>query len=223
MSEPDFIALWLTVKLATVTTLLLALVATPLAWWLARTRRPIKILLQPFIALPIILPPTVIGFYLLVAFAPDGFIGATWQAVTGQRLAFTFNALVIGSVIYSLPFYVQPLQLAFENLRQELLDVAATLGAAPFDRFTALVVPACRQGFVTAACLAFAHTVGEFGIVLMIGGSIPGQTRVLSIALYEDVESLSYAHAHVISGGLLVFAFALLLVVYSLNRRWSVT
>lgn len=219
--NPDLVALWLTVKLAITTTLVLLVVATPLAWWLARTSSPVKIFVQPIVALPIVLPPTVMGFYLLIAFAPQGVIGHLWQLVTGSPLAFTFQALVIGSVIYSLPFFVQPLQLAFENLHQELLDVAATLGAGPADRFFSLVVPACRQGFVTAGCLAFAHTVGEFGIVLMIGGSIPGQTRVLSIALFEEVESLNYVHAHAIASGLLVFAFVLLLALYSLNRRWS--
>lgn len=221
MSEADITALWLTVKLATTTTLVLIVIATPLAWWLGRTSKAVKVFIQPVVALPIVLPPTVIGFYLLIAFAPDGGVGTLWYWLTGSRLAFTFNALVIGSVIYSLPFYVQPLQLAFEGLQQDLLDVASTLGAGPFDRFHSLVVPACRQGFVTAGCLAFAHTVGEFGVVLMIGGNIPGQTRVLSVALFDDVESLEYVHAHILAAGLVIFAFLILLIVYSLNRRWS--
>jgi len=221
MNSTDLVALWLTVKLATVTTLILIAIGTPIAWWLGRTERSIKVLIEPVIALPIVLPPTVLGFYLLIAFAPGGFIGGMWMSLTGSPLAFSFPALVIGSIIYSLPFYVQPLQVAFENLQQGLLDAAATLGAGPLDRFFSLVVPVCRQGFITAGCLAFAHTVGEFGIVLMIGGSIPGETRVLSIALFEEVESLNYPHAHAIAAGLLAFSFVLLASVYALNRRWQ--
>lgn len=218
MNDADLTALILTLELAGVTTCCLVVLGTPIAWWLARTQSPFRTLIEPVIALPIVLPPTVMGFYLLIAFAPAGPIGEAWHAVTGAPLAFTFNALVLGSIVYSLPFFVQPLQVAFSNLEQELLDTAATLGAGPLDRFFSLVVPASRSGFITAACLAFAHTVGEFGIVLMIGGSIPGETRVLSIALFEDVESLDYAHAHVVAGGLLAFSFLLLLVVYRAGR-----
>lgn len=221
MEQQDLTAVWITLQLALVTTVILLVLGTPLAWWLARTRHPVKVFLEPLVALPIILPPTVMGFYLLILFAPDAFIGGLWLTLTGEPLAFTFSALVIGSVIYSLPFFVQPLQVSFENMQQSILDAAATLGARPFDRFFSLVVPLSRRGFITAACLAFAHTVGEFGIVLMIGGNIPGETRVLSIALFDHVESLQYDNAHTLAAGLLVFSFLLLLLVYSLNRQWQ--
>jgi len=221
MSHPDFTALMITLQLAFTSTVLLILLGTPVAWWLARSRGLIKIFIEPIIALPIVLPPTVLGFYLLLAFAPDGVIGQWWLLATGDRLAFTFSALVIGSIVYSLPFYVQPLQVAFENIEQSLLDAAATLGATPIDRFLSVVVPLSSRGFITATCLAFAHTIGEFGIVLMIGGNIPGETRVLSIALFDHVESLEYAQAHVLALGLLAFSFTLLMLVYSLNRRWQ--
>jgi len=221
VTEGDLEALWITAQLASVTTLILIIVGTPLAWWLARTSSPFRILIEPVVALPIVLPPTVMGFYLLIVFSPDNPIGNLWINLTGAPLAFTFSALVIGSVIYSLPFYVQPLQVAFENVEQGLLDAAATLGANSLDRFFTVIAPLSRRGFVVATCLAFAHTVGEFGIVLMIGGNIPGETRVLSIALFDHVESLKYESAHQLAGGLLLFSFALLLVVYSLNRKWQ--
>jgi len=176
---------------------------------------------EPVVALPIVLPPTVMGFYLLVLFSPNNVIGSTWLNVTGSPLAFTFEGLLIGSIIYSLPFYVQPLQVAFEAVRQNLLDAAATLGAARLDRFFSIVVPLCKRGFIVASVLAFAHTIGEFGIVLMIGGNIPGETNVLSILLYDHVESLEYDRAHRIAGGLMVFSFLLLLLVYNLNRGWQ--
>ena len=221
MTDGDFSALWITVQLASVTTVILILLGTPLAWWLARTSNPIRILIEPVVALPIVLPPTVLGFYLLIIFSPDNPLGIIWINITGAPLAFTFSALVIGSVIYSLPFYVQPLQVAFENVEQGLLDAAATLGANGPDRFLSVILPLSRRGFIVATCLAFAHTVGEFGIVLMIGGNIPGATRVLSIALFDHVESLAYESAHLLAGGLMVFSFILLLVVYSLNRKWQ--
>jgi molybdate transport system permease protein len=217
----DLSALLITANLATVTTLILILIGTPLAWWLARTTHPMRVVIEPIVALPIVLPPTVLGFYLLIAFSPDTFLGSSWVMLTGSPLAFTFSALVAGSVIYSLPFYVQPLQVAFENVEQGLLDAAATLGAKPMDRFFSVIVPLSRRGFVVATCLAFAHTVGEFGIVLMIGGNIPDETRVLSIALFDHVESGNYGDAHVLAGGLLAFSFMLLLGVYSLNRKWQ--
>jgi molybdate transport system permease protein len=190
-----------------------------LAWWLARTTRPIKALIEPLVALPIVLPPTVLGFYLLIAFSPNNIVGQLWFSLTGEPLAFTFSALVIGSVIYSLPFYVQPLQVAFQNIPQDLLNSASTLGASPLDRFFSVVVPVARRGFIVAITLAFAHTIGEFGIVLMIGGNIPDETRVLSIALFDHVEALDYANAHILAAGLLVFSFLLLFVVYRLNAK----
>ena len=221
MNDGDLTSLLITAQLASITTIILALIGTPLAWWLARTSNPIRVLVEPIVALPIVLPPTVLGFYFLMAFSPDNFLGNLWILLTGSPLAFTFSALVIGSVIYSLPFYVQPLQVAFENVEQGLLDAAATMGASNLDSFFSVIVPLSRRGFVVAACLAFAHTVGEFGIVLMIGGNIPGETRVLSIALFDHVESLQYQNAHILAGGLMIFSFLLLSVVYSLNRKWQ--
>ena len=219
MIDPDLVSLTITLKLAAVTTLILFMVGTPLAWWLARTRHIAGFLVEPLVALPIVLPPTVLGFYFLILFSPNSGFGKAWTSMTGSTLAFTFEGLVIGSVIYSLPFYVQPLQIAFSGVRQELLDAAATMGAGPMDRFVNIVVPICRSGFVVASTLAFAHTVGEFGIVLMIGGYISGETRVLSIALFDHVETLQYARAHLMAAGLLIFSFTLLLIVYTLNRR----
>ena len=219
MNGTDIAALVLTLKLASVTTLLLIIIFTPLAWWLARTTRPIKALIEPLVALPIVLPPTVLGFYLLIAFSPNNIVGQLWFSLTGEPLAFTFSALVIGSVIYSLPFYVQPLQVAFQNIPQDLLNSAATLGASPLDRFFSVVVPVARRGFIVAITLAFAHTIGEFGIVLMIGGNIPDETRVLSIALFDHVEALDYTNAHILAAGLLLFSFLLLFVVYRLNAK----
>jgi len=215
--------LWITFKLAGITTIWLLALGTPLAWWLSRRRGALRTAIETVVALPLVLPPTVLGFYLLIAFAPDSVIGAAWQQLTGQPLAFTFSALVIGSVLYSLPFVVQPLQTAFQQLPQELLDAAATLGADPRDRWFSLVLPLCRRSFVTAAGLGFAHTVGEFGVVLMIGGNIPGETRVLSIALYDQVEALNYAAAHQTAGGLMVFSFVVLFLLYrGGNGPWRV-
>ncbi|MBL4680363.1 MAG: molybdate ABC transporter permease subunit [Pseudomonadales bacterium] len=222
MSPDDLTAFWITLKLATITTVVLIIIGTPLAWWLARTRHITRILIEPIVALPIVLPPTVLGFYFLIMFSPQNPVGELWLSLTGAPLAFTFSALVIGSVVYSLPFYVQPLQVAFEGLDQSLLDTAATLGANPIDRFFSLAVPLSKKGFIVAICLAFAHTVGEFGIVLMIGGNIPGETQVLSIALFDHVESLEFQSAHIIAGILLIFSFILLTFVYSLNRKWTI-
>lgn len=219
MSEGDLSAVWITAKLAAVSTLVLLVLGTPLAWWLVRTRRRWKILVEALVALPLVLPPTVLGFYLLVALGPRGPVGRLLEALGGASLAFTFTGLVIGSVIYSLPFVVQPLQGAFAAVGERPLEVAATLRASPVDRFLSVVMPLARPGFFTAAVLGFAHTVGEFGVVLMIGGNIPGETRVLSVAIYDHVEALDYASAHWLAGGLLLISFVMLLAVYTMNRR----
>jgi len=222
LSAADLTALTITLKLAGLTTLILLVLGTPLAWWLARTQWRLKFLLEAMIALPLVLPPTVLGFYLLIALGPNGPIGALLEAGGGRPLAFSFTGLVIGSVIYSLPFVVQPLQDAFAAVGQRPLEVAATLRASPLDRFFSVAVPLARPGFFTAAVLGFAHTLGEFGVVLMIGGNIPGETRVASIAIYDHVEGLEYASAHWLSGTLLLASFLLLVAVYALNRRFRV-
>jgi len=219
MPELDLGPVWLTVKLAVVTVVLLLLVGTPLAWWLAFSRSRLRPAVEAVTALPLILPPTVMGFYLLVLLGPATPIGAFWVTVTGSTLTFSFSGLVIASVLYSLPFTVQPLQTAFEGIGRDPLEAAATLRASPFDAFLTVASPLAKRGYLTAAVLSFAHTVGEFGVVLMVGGNIPGETRVISIAIYEQVETLNYAEAHVLSAGLLVFSFAVLLVLSLLNRR----
>jgi molybdate transport system permease protein len=220
LNETDITALAITLKLALVSTLILLLLGTPLAWWLARTRWRYKFVPEAIVALPLVLPPTVLGFYLLIALGPNGPIGGLLELFGIQPLAFTFSGLVIGSVIYSMPFVVQPLQDAFRAIGQRPLEVAATLRASPLDRFFTVAVPLARPGFFTAAVLGFAHTIGEFGVVLMIGGNIPGQTRVASIAIYDHVEGLEFAQAHWLSGTLLIISFLLLIVVYGLNRRF---
>ncbi|MFC6670631.1 molybdate ABC transporter permease subunit [Marinobacterium aestuariivivens] len=217
-SEQDIAALWITVQLAAVTTALLLVLGTPLAWWLSQSRWRGKVLIEALVALPLVLPPTVLGFYLLLAIGPDGPIGRWFD----RGLAFSFSGLVLGSAVYSLPFVVQPLQGAFSAIGRRPLEVAATLGAPPRDAFISVVVPLARSGFLTATILGFAHTLGEFGVVLMIGGNIPGLTQVVSIAIYEHVETLEYAQAHQLSALLLLLSFATLLVVYLFNRRFSV-
>ena len=221
-SEADISALVITAKLAVSSTLILLLVGTPLAWWMARTRVRYKFLIEALIALPLVLPPTVLGFYLLLALGPRGPFGQLAAMLGGSSFAFTFTGLVIGSVFYSMPFVIQPLQNAFSSIGTRPLEVAATLRASPRDRFFSVVVPMARNGFVTAAVLGFAHTVGEFGVVLMIGGNIPGETQVLSIAIYDHVESLQYVHAHWMAGGLLLLSFVLLASVYAFNKRFGV-
>ncbi|MCW9013309.1 MAG: molybdate ABC transporter permease subunit [Gammaproteobacteria bacterium] len=222
MMQADFDALWITLKLAGLTTLILLVLGTPLAWWLAQTRWRFKFFIEAIVALPLVLPPTVLGFYLLIALGPHGPLGGLMIWLGGQSLAFTFAGLVIGSVFYTLPFVVQPLQNAFAAMGSRPLEVAATLRASPMDRFLTIAVPLARPGFLTAAVLGFAHTVGEFGVVLMIGGNIPGETQVLSIAIYDHVEALEYGHAHWLSGGLLLLSFLLLISVYAFNKRFSV-
>jgi molybdate transport system permease protein len=215
----DLPAIGLTLKLALITTGILLLLGTPLAWWLARSRSRLAHLVAPLVSLPLVLPPTVLGFYLLLALGPHGPVGQATAALGWGTLAFTFPGLVLGSLIYSLPFVVQPLQNAFESLNERLLEAAATLRAAPLDRFFTVAVPLARPAFFSAAILGFAHTIGEFGVVLMIGGNIPGKTQVVSIALYNHVEAMEYAQAHALSGALLVFSFMVLLATHLLNRR----
>jgi molybdate transport system permease protein len=221
LSTAELDAIYLTITLATITTILLLIVGTPLAWWLSRQRGNWSALVEALVAMPLILPPTVLGFYLLLMLAPDTGLGRLWQQLTGSQLAFSFSALVIGSVIYSLPFVVQPLQAAFQRVPGNLLQAAATLGARPLDQFISVVLPLSRRSFITAASLGFAHTVGEFGVVLMIGGNIPGETQVLSIALYDYVESLQFGEAHRLAAGLVVFSVALLFFLYRGNRSSS--
>lgn len=217
----DIDAFIVTLKLATSTTLILLLIGTPLAWWLSRTESRIRSTVEALIALPLVLPPTVLGFYLLLALSPNGWIGSTAIALGLPSLAFSFSGLVLGSVIYSLPFVVQPLQNSFNGVSQSALEAAATLGASPQDRFINVVIPLSKFGYLTAAVLGFAHTLGEFGLVLMIGGNIPGETQVLSIAIYDHVEALEYSQAHWLSASLLLMSFLVLLMIYSVNKRFG--
>jgi len=221
LNEFDITALFLTFKLAGVSTLILLLLGTPLAWWLSQTRWKLKTILEAIIALPLVLPPTVLGFYLLITLGPYGPVGGMLESLGGASIAFTFTGLVVGSVIYSMPFVVQPLQNAFSGIGRRPMEVAATLRASPLDRFFSVAVPLARSGFITAAVLGFAHTVGEFGVVLMIGGNIPGETQVLSITIYDHVEALEYGQAHWLAGGLLLLSFLMLMMVYIFNRRFS--
>jgi len=213
--------LWLSIQLALVTTLVLLLIGTPVAWWLSQTRTRWKPAIQAVVAMPIVLPPTVLGFYLLILLGPDGAIGSWWVELTGSALTFSFAGLVIASCIYSLPFAVQPMQTAFEALPRQYLERAWTLGASRLDAFFSIVVPLSVRGFVSGMVLSFAHTLGEFGVVLMVGGNIPGETRVISIAIYDHVESLNYTAAHQMSLILIVFAFVILAAMFAANRRWG--
>lgn len=215
MGPEDLSAVLLTLKLASLTTVILLILGTPLAWWLATTRSRWKAPISAVVTLPMVLPPTVLGFYLLVAFGPNGIFGQLTQTMGWGLLPFTFPGLVLASVLYSLPFAVQPLCNAFETMGERPLEVAATLRASPLDTFLSVVVPLARPGFLTAAVLSFAHTVGEFGVVLMIGGNIPGKTRVVSVQIYDHVEALEYGKAHGLAGGLLLFSFVVLLALYT--------
>lgn len=217
--DMDWGPLWLTMQLAGVTVVVLLFVGTPLAWWLAFTQSRFRTMVEAVVALPIVLPPTVLGFYLLVALGPYGLVGGTWKAMTGSALSFTFTGLVIASTFYSLPFVVQPLHGAFEGIGRNPLEAAWTLRASKFDAFLSVATPMAVRGYLSAVVLGFAHTLGEFGVVLMVGGNIPGQTKVLSIAIYDHVEVLEYAQAHLLSGILLFFCFLILAMVYTINRR----
>lgn len=212
-------SVWLTLKLAGLTTALLLLIAMPIAWWLANTRARIRPAVEALTALPLVLPPTVLGFYLLILMSPESTLGGAWVRLTGEALTFSFSGLVIASLFYSLPFAVQPLQAAFLSVGRGMMEAAETLGASRWDAFRSVALPLSRRGMLTAAVLTFAHTVGEFGVVLMVGGNIPGRTRVISIEIYSAVETLDYRTAHILSGGLLVFSFVVLTSVYLMNQR----
>ncbi len=218
MTADAWSAVRLTAELAALSTVLLLLLGTPLAWWLARTRSRLKPLFASLVAMPLVLPPSVLGFYLLLLMGPQGPVGQLTQSLGLGRLPFTFSGLVVASVIYSLPFVVQPLQQAFEAVPERLLEAAATLRASPWDRFVSVALPLARPGFVTASVLGFAHTVGEFGVVLMIGGNIPGATRVLSVAIYGHVEAGEFAQAHWLAAGMVAFAMVVLVTLYIVNR-----
>jgi molybdate transport system permease protein len=222
--EIDPNPIWTTLSVAFTTTLVLLIIGVPIAWKLARMTSRWKVLFEALVALPLVLPPTVLGFYLLITMNPNGYIAEVLRFLghPDGQLTFTFVGLVVGSVFYSLPFAVQPLMHAFEQVPQSLLDAAETMRAKSLDWFWQIVMPLSRRGFLTAATLAFAHTVGEFGVVLMVGGNIPGETRMVSIAIFDHVETLEYAQAHVLSAIMLIFAFSVLLLVYSLNRKFEV-
>ncbi len=222
LSPADLSALWLSVKLATVTVIALLSIAIPLAWWLARTRWRLRPALESVIAMPLILPPTVLGFYLLLFLGPTGWGGQFMIAIGEQPLAFSFAGLVIGSMIYSLPFAVQPLQATFQAIDKNVIEAAATLRAKSLDRFFSIILPLSRRGLLTAAVLTFAHTLGEFGVLLMIGGNMPGRTQVASIAIYSHVEAMDYPAAHALSITMLVLSFVLLLLVFMFNRRFKI-
>lgn len=219
MTGLEFGPVWLTLELASITVVILLVVGTPTAWWLATTHRRIRPVIESIVALPLVLPPTVLGFYILILLAPDTALGSLWVKLTGHTLTFSFSGLVVTSVIYSFPFVVQPLQTAFTGVGRATLESAAVIGASPLDAFFTVASPLALRGYLSAMVLGFAHTVGEFGAVLMVGGNIPGSTRVVSIAIYEHVETLNYKQANILSAGLLVFSFLVLLIVYTTNYK----
>ncbi len=214
--------IWLSLQLAGVTVVILLVLATPLAWWLAHARCRFKVVVEAVVALPLVLPPTVLGFYMLILLGPNGWVGGPVQALTGSALSFSFSGLVFASCLYSLPFVVQPLHSAFESVGKTPLETAQSLGASGLDAFFSVISPLARRGYLTAIVLGFAHTLGEFGVVLMVGGNIPGKTKMISIEIYDRVEVLEYAQAHTLSAGLLIFSFLVLVMVYSINRRLPV-
>jgi molybdate transport system permease protein len=222
MTSSELIPLWISLRLAGITVLILLIIGTPLAWWLARSRSKIKPVIEALVALPLVLPPTVLGFYLLIAFSSHTILGRFWHGLTESSLSFSFSGLVIGSVIYSLPFVVQPLQVAFEKIEKWPLEVAATLRASKWDSFKSIILPLSKKGFLTAIILGFTHTLGEFGVVLMIGGSIPGKTEVISISIFNYVERLEYHKAGIFSLGLLLISFIALLILSYMNRYTKV-
>jgi len=222
ISSLDYQPIFLTLQLAAVTVLVLLVIGVPIAWWLAHTRTRFRPAFEAVVALPLVLPPTVLGFYLLIILGPNGWIGKPVEEIFGSPLSFTFTGLVIASTFYSLPFVVQPLYNAFEAIGKDPLEAAWTLGASKWDAFWTVASPMALRGYITAIVLGFAHTLGEFGVVLMVGGSIPGKTKVLSIEIYDRVETLDYSHAHLLSAGLLSFTFLILLIVYYINRKLPV-
>ena len=223
LGQAEWQAIWLTIRLCFFTTLILLIIATPLAWWLSSGRSRWRVAVQAIVALPLVLPPTVLGFYLLMALGPRGFIGGSLESVGLTHLAFSFEGILIASVLYSMPFAVQPLLESFNSLGRRPIEVSASLGANAIDRFFTVILPLCKGGFIVAATLSFAHTVGEFGVILMLGGSIPGETKVLSVLIYDYTESMNYQAAHQLSFLLLAFSFFVLFVVYSINRHFQVT
>ena len=219
LTDSDLQAIWLTLQVASLTTMILAVIGTPLAWWLARTRSRLKVVLTALVAMPIVLPPSVLGFYLLVLMGPNGPVGQWTQALGMGLLPFSFSGLVVASVLYSLPFMVQPVHNAMEAMGNRPLEVAASLRASPVDTFFHVVLPLCRPGLVTGCIMSLAHTVGEFGVVLMVGGNIPGETRMISVQIYDHVEALEYADAHRLAAVMLLFSFAVLLALHLYNAR----